>query len=702
MFKVLERLTEARRSIERSEMMQRLERAGSSIRSNAIVKQLALAPRSPGRRLFTAFLIALTATTAALFAATCAPLNDPVANIDNAIYDTSFHRRTPESHFDDKNVVIIAVDDRSVEMARKEANISWPWPRENWAALLQWLQQCHVRAVVFDIFFEDRLDDAGDLEFAKALDSASIPIVIAQREVGATFWPPVKRAPTFGAVKITDAVIRQYAPSVDGVPTLAIQTLCSIGKPVPAWAAQSFRLHFYGPTRTAFQQLPAYDAILAAAGNESALAKIKPEFFADRIVIIGATANATNDIKSSPVDKLYPGTEAQATALTNLLENRHVRVVPLWITCSVAFFASMFATTGTILPKQTWLKLLMPVTGLAGVFILGYLLFVPFYNISWLPLAMPLLATGLAALGGISWTYFVEDRQRRVLRKFLAQYVSPSVAQKLDDIGTVSLGGVQRELTLLFSDIAGFTTLSEQMESDQLEKFMNFYLSQMSDVVFQFNGTLDKYIGDAVMAFWNAPLDQVDHAVLACRTALKMHQREEEIRPILAEMGAGDTYTRIGVNTGLVKVGNYGSMQKLNYTAIGDSVNLASRLEGANKIYGSRILVAQPTVDLVGNRFLFRKLDLLKVKGKDRPMAVYELLAEGTGTSAQQNLARESESALHAYQQRNWDEAERMLVVLSQSFPDDGPTESLLHRVRDFRKEPPPSDWDGAYIAKSK
>ncbi len=143
-------------------------------------------------------------------------------------------------------------------------------------------------------------------------------------------------------------------------------------------------------------------------------------------------------------------------------------------------------------------------------------------------------------------------------------------------------------------------------------------------------------------------------------------------------------------------------MQKLNYTAIGDNVNLASRLEGANKIYGSRILVAQTTVDLVGERFLFRKLDLLKVKGKDRPMGVYELISEGPGTAEAQKLAADYERAFGAYQQKNWDDAERMLIVLGERHPDDGPMASLLERVREYRQDPPPDDWDGSYVAKGK
>jgi adenylate cyclase len=254
----------------------------------------------------------------------------------------------------------------------------------------------------------------------------------------------------------------------------------------------------------------------------------------------------------------------------------------------------------------------------------------------------------------------------------------------------------------MFTDIAGFTDLAELMAVEELETFMNFYLSEMSKIIFELNGTLDKYIGDAIMSFWNAPLDQPEHAAAACQAALQIRDREVALREKLGEIGVFGIQTRIGINTGPMVVGNLGSSQKVNYTVLGDSVILASRLEGANKIYGSQILVAQPTVDVVKDRFTFRKLDLLRVKGRRRPMPVYELLAAGQVDGAVCQLVEQFESALHAYEKRDWDDAERILVALQARFPDDGPTRVLLGRVRAFRDQPPPADWDGVYVAREK
>jgi adenylate cyclase len=679
------------------------------------LKQLALAPRSVGRRVATAFVIALASAAIALFIATVPPLSRSVLKIDEALYDALFKSRPSESRYDGP-VVIVAVDDTSIQRMVKAMHYRWPWPRDSWAMVVKWLEKCGAKVIVFDLLFEGPSDHqryvGDDTALAKALDEAKVPIVIAEKvpvEGEAQFALPVERKPTFGAVNLLEgATVRTYPVETKGLPALAVQAVKKFPNAIlPAWANDTFRLHYYGATRqsngkTTFHHVPALEVVAAAQSDPPVMPEITPDLFRDRIVLIGATANAAFDIKSAPTAELFPGTEVQATAISNLLENRRVIVLGVATTFSIGFLGALLAAFGAVVPKSAPAKLVIAVAAISLVYLSGYLLFVRFRNIYWLPLAMPLIASVNATLAGLAWTYLVEDRQRRVLRKFLAQYVSPEVAEELDRRGEISLGGVRRQMTVMFTDIAGFTDVSETMEVEQLERFMNYYLSEMSAIVFGTNGTLDKYIGDAIMTFWNAPLDQPDHAALACRAALGMKRREGEVRQALVEIGAGKILTRIGINTGPMVVGNMGSLQKLNYTVLGDAVNLASRLEGANKIYGSQILVAQPTVDLVQNQFLFRQLDLLRVKGKKKPMAVYELVAEGAGDQQQQVLASKFTEAFVAYQKQAWDRAEATLVALVTAFPDDGPSSVLLKRVRGFRENPPPADWDGVHVAKDK
>jgi adenylate cyclase len=315
-----------------------------------------------------------------------------------------------------------------------------------------------------------------------------------------------------------------------------------------------------------------------------------------------------------------------------------------------------------------------------------------------------LIALLLATVSAFAWSYLTEDRARQLLFKALSQNLSPEMAARvLNDPEFLNrLGGDRREMTVMFTDIAGFTDLSETMEVEKLTELMNFYLEEMSSVVLQGRAYLDKYIGDAIMSFWNGIPDQPDHAVLACRTALELRDREQGIQPELRRRGAERLLTRIGINTGPMSLGNMGSSRKFAFTVLGDSVNLGSRLEGANKLYGSQVLIAQTTADRVRGQFVLRQLDLLRVKGKKKPMAVYELMAEGPGDPALRKRVERYEAALAHYQRQEWDRAEAVWGDLLSEFPDDAPSGAMLKRVDKLRHEPPAADWDGVFVAKDK
>ncbi len=321
-------------------------------------------------------------------------------------------------------------------------------------------------------------------------------------------------------------------------------------------------------------------------------------------------------------------------------------------------------------------------------------------EVDWVPLASPLCAGLLGIVGGFGRNYLSEDARRRLMTKAMGQYVSPEVTRQIerrpDDL---RLDAEQRKMTCLFSDMAGFTDFSEAADIKVLTRVLNLYMERMSGIVLEEGGTIDKYIGDAIMAFWNAPLPQADHAMRACRAALHMQGAERGIRDDLlasaeltellkespkvaawvAEMGDTALYTRFGINTGPMNVGNWGSARKFQYTVIGDAVNAAARLEPSNKRYGTRILIAESTAEQVKGAFLVRRVDLLRVKGKTRAMAVYELMAEGPGTAEQQRLAAGYDEAFDRYAHRDWNGAER--VIGRPEFQDDG-TDADAARAR--------------------
>lgn len=315
----------------------------------------------------------------------------------------------------------------------------------------------------------------------------------------------------------------------------------------------------------------------------------------------------------------------------------------------------------------------------------------------------PLVAAVIAAFVAMAYSYFTEMRQRQFILKAFAQSVSKEVADEIArDPRKLGLGGARREMTVMFTDLANFTTLSEAVEVEKLASTLQYYLEEMSGVVLGENGTLDKYIGDAIMAFWNAPANQADHAVRACRTALEMRRREKVMQPAIMEMVGTEVYSRFGINSGPMVVGNMGSSYKFSYTVLGDSVNLAARLEGANKMYGTRIMLSESTAMIVRHLFTVRRVDLLRVKGKLKPMAVFELMGEGEVDSTTADLIARYESALAAYTLGEFSRAGEMLEKLARDFPEDGPTATLRVRVERLILHPPEEAWDGVYVAKEK
>jgi adenylate cyclase len=284
------------------------------------------------------------------------------------------------------------------------------------------------------------------------------------------------------------------------------------------------------------------------------------------------------------------------------------------------------------------------------------------------------------------------------VRSAFGQYLSPEVVRRLL-VNPELVEPRKTEITVMFSDIRGFTTISEKLDAQELALFLNQYLSDMTQIVFKRRGTLDKYIGDAVMAFWGAPIEQKEHAALACRTALDMMARIHELQKKWEAEGKPRLDIGIGLNTGVASVGNMGSSLRLGYTALGDSVNLSSRLEGLNKDYGTHILVNETTYLAANDSvFVFRELDLIRVKGKLEPVTIYELVGTATDlatdTAARVACFREARTL---YQQRRWLEAQSAFQAILDRWPDDGPARAYWKRCQEYLFSDPPSNWDGVF-----
>ncbi len=342
----------------------------------------------------------------------------------------------------------------------------------------------------------------------------------------------------------------------------------------------------------------------------------------DKIILVGAfDKGMADDQKQTPFGMMF-GIEIHANSLNTMLTGNFIRHVPLWISVVFSFFSIMLVSFAAARMKNLWS---MPVSLLYAILV--------YIGSSTLFDAKGILVNFSVPFLGMVFSYIIiilyrsstEERDKRKIRAMFGKYVSPEVVAQMED-NPPELGGVDRELTVFFSDIRGFTSLSETLTPQELVKHLNEYLSAMTDIILETGGTLDKYVGDEIMCFWGAPIEVKDHAYRACKCALLQKAELERLNstwPPEKRLAIG-----IGLNTGIMTVGNMGSEGRMNYTLMGDNVNLGARLEGTNKVYGTMIIVSEYTYALVSDRFVFRELDTIRVKGKNRPVVIYELLDE--------------------------------------------------------------------------
>jgi adenylate cyclase len=449
-------------------------------------------------------------------------------------------------------------------------------------------------------------------------------------------------------------------------------------------------VNYHGPTRT-------YPYVSFADVVQH---KFTTDTFKDKIVLVGASATGLSDLRATPFGSLdYPGVEIHANVIDNILNQQFLmRHAPQVIAdvCAILFFGLPFGIVFALVPPR-WL--VTSVAVLAGFMGLVYWAFLHGW---WLNLIVP--AVTLLANSGFVALYRVlfEEGEKRKVRGAFGQYVSPEVIRRVLE-EPESVRPKKTSITVLFSDIRGFTTISESLDAQEMAGLLNDYLTEMTQIVFENRGTLDKYIGDAVMAFWGAPFAEPGHADRCVRTALAMLDRLAELHPVWREKGQPILEIGLGINTGTASVGNMGSVLRYGYTAIGDAVNLAARLEGLNKEYSTRILITESTyISLQDQSILVRELDLIRVKGKLLPVTIYEVLSNQV--AGQDGLERVAlfNQAREAYKTRDWKKARNYFEDVLHHWPNDGPARVFLARCDDYLAEEPPVDWEGVYVMKHK
>jgi adenylate cyclase len=461
----------------------------------------------------------------------------------------------------------------------------------------------------------------------------------------------------------------------------------------------SAELDFGGPLHERFPIVPVVALLDAwALRQEGKPGGLEPDLFRDRIVVIGATALTLGDTRATPFGALVPGVSKQLAVLDNLLSGRFITEAPFWV--SLLFGLGLAVLSAVLLMtvrspalELTWL-LWVVVPLVFGV--MGASLAVGRVH---LLAAMPVAAGLLASLGAMASNHLFANREAAFIRQAFSRYMEPRlIEQMIEEKRLPRLDGEERELTAFFSDIRGFSTFSETFQDNPraLVSVLNQYLTRVSSALLHEGGCLDKYIGDAVVCLFGAPADQSDHAVRACRGALKAQAEVARLRAEFRKQGLPDVYTRIGLNSARLFVGNFGSQQLFDYTAMGDGMNLASRLEGANKAYGSLIMIGPRTYELARDHIEARELDRVRVAGKAEAVTVYELLAlKGELPAEKHQTVERYHEALALYRQARFAEAARVLEARLDEDPEDGPTAALLARCRKYQQHPPAQPFDG-------
>ena len=423
--------------------------------------------------------------------------------------------------------------------------------------------------------------------------------------------------------------------------------------------------------------------------------------FTNKIVLVGATATGTYDLRTTPLSTVYPGVEIHATVTDNIVTQNFL-TKPLWSKfCDLLAIITLAVLTGIALPHMGALKGFLCAAGLFMFhLVLARWLFVR--SGVWLNAVYPLLGLSINYTALTVYHYVTEERERHRIKGAFTQYVAPVVIEEmLKDPGRLQLGGEEKVLTVLFSDLQGFTSHSERYTPHQIIELLSEYYARMTEQIFAYEGMLKEYVGDELLAIFGAPIAQPDHAERACAAALAMREHRNALRTEWAKLGRPPLIARTGINSGLMLVGNLGSKYRFAYGVLGDHVNLGSRLEGLNKVYGTEILIGENTARLVEKSFVLREIDIVRVVGREQPVGIYELLAKG-GTvlpSAQAKALSAYAAGLEAYRQQRWDEALGLFAESLTLWPGDGPSRTLAERCQLFHKMPPPEEWDGVFEA---
>ncbi|MGA8178616.1 MAG: adenylate/guanylate cyclase domain-containing protein [Desulfobacterales bacterium] len=658
------------------------------------------------------------------------------------------------------NIRLILLDQNSLDWAKNENGWNWPWPREVYSAILDYCHRNGAKAVAFDVLFTEpsiygNEDDAALGRAIAKCGHFAGAVFLGKKTGNDKKWPPEIPAPEFKvigldkwlnstnsgniifhratmpiqAIALNAAVLSNVhlEPDPDGIyrsinlfcvfdqkilPTLGLGTYLAanprvqmkikpgrlmIDKRVIPIDRQGYTvLNYRGISGT-------HKAFSAAAVIQSELRILKGETptirdtnaFKGKYVFFGFSAPGLYDLRSSPVDGVYPGVEIQATLLDNFLSNDFMRRSTAWLTITVVFFLALACAISAAIFSS-------PVGSVSvGIVFFSIPILVSFGSYLqdlWFPLVVQEISVTFTIALALVVNYATEGRQKRFIKNAFQQYLSSAVIEQLiQHPERLKLGGERKVLSIFFSDLQGFTSISEGLDPKDLTALLNDYLSAMTNIIHEEGGTVDKYEGDAIIAFWNAPLEVPDHAVRAVRAAMRCQEVLAKMRPGFKERIGKEMFMRIGINTGPAIVGNLGSDTRFDYSMIGDAVNLASRLEGANKQFGTHTMISQFTRDMLGDIPVVRELARIAVVGRREPVVVYEPMADEE-YNARKDILETFSQGLRLFYNGNFSQA---LEIFSTVQELDTPAAAYAKKCRTMM-ETPPDKWQGVWVMDSK
>ncbi|GAB7028203.1 CHASE2 domain-containing protein [Geotalea toluenoxydans] len=690
-----------------------------------------------GSRLVRMALLALAAfgLSLALF------LSGLFTTFEYKVYDLMSRNLNPAKGPGD--IVIVKIDQQSLDALSSE-NINWPWPRQMYAPLLDYLSQAD--GVLVDIIFTEpsSYGEEDDLLLAEALKKAGnvfLPIFLTNdnRQMGAeelafmkkSAMPHVLSTRLIYQSAITNIEnIRTAAlgagnvvmkPDADGtyrrvplsfrfrtetIPNFVLASLLkdkkitvqggklsAANKPLPL-LGDSLLLRFYSAPEP-FTIISAADIFKSSIDSEAGRTPvIARDFFKGKKVFIGLTAAGLYDLKPTPITAVSTGVMVHATAMDNLLHRHYIRQLPSFASVVLMFLLSAAICLFVLTHHKFSTNLAF--FAAAAAFVLG-LSGMLFKNGIYLQVVPSATALVVAMIASVAFSYATEGKERRFVRRAFAQYMDETLVDYLlQNPDLIKPGGQRRRVSVFFADIAGFTTIAERLPAEATAKILHTALNTFSEVIIRNHGVIDKYIGDCIMAFWGAPIASENDELNACRAAVECQEALVEINRGLIADGLTEIAIRIGINSGDAIVGNLGSDRLFDFTAIGDTVNLASRLESANKYFKTRIMVSEDTFSRTGDAFISRELGLIEVKGKSQPIRIYELLVAVDRSELEVKAFAEAYGeAYRMFTGGNWQEAADLFASFLKTYPGDGPAAYYLKWCADLQANPPlTNDWN--------